>query len=252
MNKYINQRLKGLLAILNSVNESTLLSASASKGAARAYFINNFLKQVIPTDLRISTSGEITDEHENITGELDIIIENGQFPSIPMLGIDNSRIFFSESVAAVIEVKSNLKNQWTEVVATGQKLNSINRSFRTNYAVGKKGPTVIQVQGNFANLGLGKIAPQPEDFMKTKIPYFVVGYQGWENASTIKLKLEENSEFISGILQLDKELFISNNVFENYQSQGVSCLFDFLDCIHEASSFIKLATTDLHKYNLNI
>lgn len=248
MNKYLDQRLKGLLSILNNVSESTILSASASKGAARAYFVNNFLKQVIPTNLRISTNGEITDRDSNITGELDIIIENGQFPSIPMLGIENSRLFFSESVAAVIEVKSNLKNQWNEVLSTGEKLNKINRSFRSSLRSSKTGGTILQIPGDFSKNNLGQINPTPKDFMNRKIPYFVVGYQGWQDIVTIQNKQEENKNLICGILQLDKEFFTSNEAFSRYNSQGPMSLLDFLESIHDASSYIKMATTDLHQY----
>ena len=248
MNNFVAERLNGLLLSLNATYTSTAASASASKGAGRANFIETFLKQVIPPNLRISTSGEITDSNGNKTGELDIIIENGFFPSLPVSGSDSSRLYFSEGVAAVIEVKSNLKNQWKEVISTGGKILALDRKIEGGIMGGHKGPTVIQIPGNFSNRNFPKIAPPPQDVIRRKVPYFVVGYEGWESPEILTSKLLGSGGVISGILQLNSGRYVCSKAFGGVSSSGSLSLLAFINSIYEASSYMKTATADLLEY----
>lgn len=130
----LKSRLDSVLKMMNANYSGVAHSPSAVKGNARANFINNYLEKVIPQGCRISTSGEIIDNLGGNTGELDIIIENGYFPSIPIVGETSSRLFFSEGVAAVIEVKSNIQGQWSEVIQTGEKVRKITRNIQASFA----------------------------------------------------------------------------------------------------------------------
>lgn len=247
-NPYVLERMNGLLAGLNATYVSTAASASAAKGAGRANFIDSFLKQVTPPGWRISTNGEITDAKGNKTGELDIIIENGFFPSLPVIGIESSRLYFAEGVAAVVEVKSNLKDQWGEVISTGKKLATLERRIKGGIMGGSSGPTYFQSPVEINNPSLPKMPPMPKNIIKEKVPYFVVGYKGWATRETVLAKLEEAEGRISGILQLDLAYFVGSAAFDQVRATGGLCLLGFLSSLNEASSYVKAATADLLSY----
>ena len=247
-NRYVVERLSGLLAGLNATYEATAASASASKGAGRANFIDSFLRQVIPPGWRISTNGEITDAKGEKTGELDVIIENGFFPSLPVIGVESSRLFFAEGAAAVIEVKSNLQDQWNDVLSTGKKLAGLDRHIKSGIMGGNRGPIIHQSPVIFSNPNLPKIPATPIDIIKTKVPYFVVGYKGWSSRETIEEKLLEAEGQVSGVLQLDKGYFVGSPAFDSVRVTGPLCLLALLSCISEASSYFKVATADLLSY----
>ncbi|WP_454801768.1 DUF6602 domain-containing protein [Mucilaginibacter phyllosphaerae] len=248
-NQHVIQRLRGLLDGLNSTSTATRTSSSASKGAGRSDFINNYLKQVIPTSLRISTGGEITDIKGSITGELDIIIENGHFPSLPLTGVESSRLLFAEGVAAVIEVKSNLANQWNEVLGTGSKLFQLERKISGGMMMGSYGTTIMQIAGtDFSKNNLGKLPETPQSMIKRKVPYFVVGYHGWANSNTIDQKILESNGIVSGILQLDIEYFQGNSSFRNVSASREVSLLAFINSISEAASYIQIASANFLDY----
>lgn len=239
------ERLSSVLDMLNANYRSVKNSPSAVKGVARSDFVNNYLKSSVPQGLRISTSGEIIDNQNNCTGELDIILENGYFPNIPILNIDSARLYFAESVAAVIEVKSNLQGQWQEAVATGEKLQAITRNFGnstvSSYHTGHV--TILNTVFNSPNL------PKVElPRILKKIPYFVVGYTGWEKNETLKAKLDDTKGVVSGILQLDRGVFISDDNFKSIEVNGPLSLLAFIDVIYESFNFIKSTNADLLAY----
>ncbi|HDH1371129.1 MULTISPECIES: DUF6602 domain-containing protein [Klebsiella pneumoniae complex] len=239
------ERLSSVLDMLNANYRSVKNSPSAVKGVARSDFVNNYLKSSVPQGLRISTSGEIIDNQNNCTGELDIILENGYFPNIPILNIDSARLYFAESVAAVIEVKSNLQGQWQEAVATGEKLQAITRNFGnstvSSYHTGHV--TILNTVFNSPNL------PKVElPRILKKIPYFVVGYTGWEKNETLKAKLDDTKGVVSGILQLDRGVFISDDNFKSIEANGPLSLLAFIDVIYESFNFIKSTNADLLAY----
>ncbi|QUG76361.1 hypothetical protein GKQ23_15725 [Erwinia sp. E602] len=249
--KMLEQKLKSVLAMLNANYEANQYSASAVKGLARSEFINNFLKSSVPQGLRISTSGEIIDSYNNQTGELDIVLENGYFPNIPTLNTDSSRLFFAEGVAAVVEVKSNLQGQWNEAVDTGRKLQSIRREFGSTSvsAHGVSNLMILDVTVNDPTLP--KIPMPPEMMMLKKTPYFVVGYKGWNTNKTLLEKLRENEDVITGVLQLDRGVFYTNDSFSGISATGPLCLLGFLHAIYQSYSFIKSTNANLLNYGMS-
>ena len=82
---------------------------NAMAGNERETFLREFLQQLFPSHRRFST-GAITDSTGNITGQVDIAVEYGFVPSFPMPST-TERLLLAESVALVIEVKSNLDDQ---------------------------------------------------------------------------------------------------------------------------------------------
>ncbi|TPW60940.1 DUF6602 domain-containing protein [Klebsiella aerogenes] len=248
VNIMLNERLSGVLHILNATHISGNHNPSAVKGEARSQFIKNYLNSVIPQGLRISTSGVIIDNKNNSTGELDIIIENGFTPNIPHVSIDSARLFFAEGVAAVIEVKSNLTGQWNEAISTGNKLHSVSRTFLNSSISSANSATVIMTNAKINNPALKPIPLPPQNRILNKIPYFIVGYTGWEKIETLQTKLNESNGVVSGILQLDKGFFVSGGGFKSITIQGASSLLAFINVIYESYSYIKSTNADLLSY----
>ena len=243
INPYILQRLKGLLSTINSNYESTIKSTSTGKGAGRANFVQLFLKETMPSNLRISTSGEITDDLGNLTGELDIVIENGALPSWPLIGTDTTRLFIPESVAAVIEVKSDLSNQWDQVIQTHSKVNNIKRDFGGGIYTTNNGTLVFKSN---VSVNSDEFPKAVEPNLHSKVPFFVVGYTGWQNIETLKGKLSETQ--ISGILQLDRGFFVSNSDFRLTVEGDARCLYAFIECIQIAAKAISNPNVDTIRY----
>lgn len=250
-NKILYQRLEAVQDMLNANYRSVINSPSAVKGVSRSDFINNYLKNSVPQGLRISTSGEIIDNQNNCTGELDIILENGHFPNIPIANVDSARLFFAEGVAAVIEVKSNLQSQWAEAVSTGSKLKEITREFGNTFASSYNGCQDIIFNMTIDNLEPPMDEMLPEARLLKNIPYFVVGYTGWEKIETLKSKLSENHGIISGILQIDKGFFIGDDGFKNLETVGPLSLLAFINVIYESFNYIKSTNADIFSYGRN-
>ena len=145
------------------------------------------------------------------TTQIDVVLEQPRSYSFPLLA-GGPRLYLAESVAAVIEVKSNLSNQWNEVLSTAVKLANIKRKFSsTSYqeileqlnqgriAIGPN-TDVDSVRG-----GLEHMTRQAENIGEERIRFFVVGFTGWAQNDTIISKLED--EKIDGILQIDRRVF---------------------------------------------
>jgi hypothetical protein len=112
--------------------------SSASRGRERQLFVEAFLSQVLPVPFRFGT-GDITDGSGVKTGEIDIVVEYPFGPSFPLLGAPSTRLYLAESVAAVIEVKSDLAAQWSQVKRSAAAVASITR--RPDLAV--QGDTIM-------------------------------------------------------------------------------------------------------------
>jgi hypothetical protein len=245
MNQFLETRLSGLLGSLQVTALATTENASATKGHARASFINSFLANIIPPSLRISQSGQITDKDGNITGELDVVIENGQFPSIPVSAIDDSKVFFAEGVAAVIEVKSNLVSQWEQVLKTSEKVATISRKYKGGISF-KNNITQITIPGaDFSKANLGRVEPS---YLDVHVPFFVVGYKGWPDDIKLLSNLNQGSKKIYGILQIEEPRFVGFTNDKIINSRGTHALLAFLKCIHEVSSAMQIAVADIEAY----
>ncbi|WP_138553671.1 DUF6602 domain-containing protein [Pseudoalteromonas rubra] len=78
------------------------------KGYGREALVNIFLKEHLPDSIEYLT-GEIFDEFDKRSGQVDIILQSKSFPKVPLLG--NTQLVYSDAVMAAIEVKSNLTKQ---------------------------------------------------------------------------------------------------------------------------------------------
>ena len=179
-NQHVLQRLEGLQSILKGVHQSSIGLSSATTGQERAAFIDQFLSQVLPPIYRFGT-GDVTDTYGARSGQLDVVVEYPIAPSLPIVGAGQTRLYLAESVAAVIEVKSNLSGQWNEAIHTSDLLAPLRKRF--------------DIQVSFLDL--------------PGIPLFAVGYTGWMTMSTLQDHLAR-APHIHGALLINPGLYVSN------------------------------------------
>jgi hypothetical protein len=122
---YFEKKSQELLAKFNTSCEQ---NASRNLGDNREIFINDFLKSSLPPKLTVQ-SGEILDNKDLKTGQLDTIITRDDAPSLDFGG---KNTYLAEGVFGVIEVKSNLtKDKVKEAAKTLQKVSKLEISHPT-------------------------------------------------------------------------------------------------------------------------
>lgn len=204
-NQHILSRLLGIQEKLKALHKSVETASSATKGDDRELFINEFLSEVLPPQFRFG-HGDITDLSGKRSGQVDIVVEYPFFPSLP-IGKGSSRLYLAEGVAAVIEVKSDVANQWDQVKNTSQQLQLLRRGYGSN-----------------------------DVSTPRYIPLFAVGYKGWSKTETLNQKLAEG--VVSGILVIDPGLFVWNPPLYIGQNSltksayGAWSLWAFIVCLH--------------------
>ncbi|HEY2784558.1 MAG TPA: DUF6602 domain-containing protein [Fimbriiglobus sp.] len=113
INSTLMSRLKGLKDHLLAGYNCGDRMSSSSKGEERENIIKELIQPAIPSYYR-TAKGDITDKYGSSSGQLDIVIENSLLPCLPSPAGDGPRLYLAEGVAAVIEVKSSLKDEWTD------------------------------------------------------------------------------------------------------------------------------------------
>jgi hypothetical protein len=211
------QRLTGLQAILQGVHQSSIGLSSATIGQERAAFIDEFLGKVLPPIYRFGT-GDATDSNGLRSGQLDVVVEFPFAPSLPMVGSGQTRLYLAESVAAVIEVKSNLSRQWEDAVRTSNALAALTRKFGMSMFFGS-GPSL-------------------------RIPLLAVGYTGWNTMQTLQGHLS-NAPNIEGALVIDAGLYASKS---GISAQGPLALWGLIVDLHRITSSLQSATPDPNTY----
>jgi hypothetical protein len=221
-NQFVYERLAGIQHVLIGVHRSGAPMSAASRGDERQAFVGSFLANVLPTTFRFG-SGDATDEHGHRSGQLDVVIEYPFSPSLPSFGsAANTRLYLAESVAAVVEVKSNVAAQWDEAKRTAAKLAPLRRAF----------------EGGMMMFGDG-----PSD----RISLFVAGYTGWNTLETLKRNLDECPD-IAGVLVIDRGLFVSSAEFGGVQATGPWALWGLISCLHRITNSLQAASTDPQSY----
>src|SRR5262245_1892719 len=124
-NPHLLSRLEAVQNMLLSLHRGGAMMSAATKGREREHFVHEFLEQVLPP-LHRAGSGDITDSLGQRSGQADIVIEHPLLPSLRQIG-GRERLYLAESVAAVIEVKSNLSSQWDEVEKTAREVKKLRR-----------------------------------------------------------------------------------------------------------------------------
>jgi hypothetical protein len=163
---------------------------SASKGTERETFAHDFLEAVFPAPFRFG-SGAVTDSEGNLSGQIDIVIEHPFLPSFPMPG-GSERLYLAESVAAVLEIKSNLADQWDQVEGSVAKFRKIKRRWGA----------ATRITGNTTSVFMPSVVP---------IPYVAIGYTGFKTIKQMENRFQGQpaDDLPHAILTIDSGVFIS-------------------------------------------
>lgn len=221
-NKYILGRLQGIQMMLMAAHKGSTVASNNTKGKERESFINLFLSNILPPHFRFG-SGEITDLSGNLSGQIDIVIE---YPLLPSIQIPTSsaetRLYLAEGVAAAIEVKSDLNDQWQQVKQTAEKVKQLRRRFS-------------------ASRGL---APN-------RVPLFAVGYTGWKSTDTLLQRLKEG--IVDGILIIDEGFFVWNHTILPVAQlpgtvTGAWALWGLIIALHRLGISLQSTSLDLALY----
>ncbi|HQZ67084.1 MAG TPA: hypothetical protein PLY87_18460 [Planctomycetaceae bacterium] len=232
-NRHIAARLEAMLALLLHAHGGGRSMSAASKGTERELFVNDFLSQVFPPHFRFG-SGDITDSEENKSGQIDVVIEYPNLYSFPILN-SATRLYLAEAVAVALEIKSDLKKQWSEVESTAMKTKSLKRRFENSRMreLADRYDAIGDDRSKFRAYELRQAASHllaPRD----DIPLFVVGYKGWAKMETLTKHL--NSSQVDAVLQLDNRFFVERGPELAIQNMGPMCLMAFLElvtaCLH--------------------
>lgn len=230
----LDQRLDGIFKLILSTYESAGGMSSASKGTERELVVSLLLKEVFPPHYRFS-SGDIVDKDKRQTGQVDIVLENPIGYSFPAVQ-GGPRLFLAENVAAVIEVKSNLQNQWSEVLASSAKVAKLRRSFTSDLLAQALGQVITGKANTDKVEDVDKLkrdllaaANDKKNIGNQRIPYYVVGFKGWKKDDTIvDKKLLDNR--IDGILILESKKFFTKSGREagSEKTEGNKSILAFL------------------------
>lgn len=208
----------------------------------RELFVRHFLDKVIPPVFRIGT-GEAVDRFATRSGQLDIVVEYPFFPCLSGLP-GEVQIYLAESVAAIIEIKSDLTKQWDELVATHTKIRELKRDIDDpppHEFYGSRlmdGPEYRVVSDD--HLG---------PFTYTEIPMFAVGYKGPAQLDTLRDKLV--SQGLSGILVLERQLYCGIARGQVVKAQGNCSLWAFVCAVTDSARALLHSTFDPMSYTSN-
>lgn len=170
--KSISKILEASFSLSSSVaNHSSIL------GDARESFIRDILRKFLPANVVIG-SGQITDQHDNYSKQIDIIIYRDDFPVLRTFG--SSDVYLIEGVIATIEIKSTLKAE------------TLIEALDNCKSVKNLKPTLLSASMNdFSNHVYGYDFLQLDIREKSSItnmllpPCFIFGYTGLSNKSKL-------------------------------------------------------------------
>lgn len=194
------QAMQGLHHMMIGHHQYGQPLSSSTKGDVREDFIKDFLSKALPSHYRFG-GGDIVDSTGQKTGEVDIVIENPFTPSFPLT--KNDRLYVAEGVAAVIEVKSDIKRDFKDVLKKASEIKLLNRKISVIISSGQ-----VNLQ---------------------KIPFYAVGYFGFRQLEELKQKMIQSKD-IDGIFIVNLPMFFKKDSIWSY---GVVSLFDFLFDLNE-------------------
>lgn len=186
------QRLNGIRDVLVAHHAAGAMLPSAAKGSEREVLVRDFLARVFPPSFRFG-SGAVVDGSGAESGQLDVVVEFPFFPSFPTPGADE-RLYLAESVAFVIEVKSNLSKQWHQVEQTAERLRPLKRSWCSSLLLGKDG--VFEIG----------------DASESRIPLVTVAFTGHTSVEAVEAQLARTPEGKrpDSVLVIDSGVYVSH------------------------------------------
>jgi len=223
-NTHVANRLAGIQTILTGVHQASASMSAGTKGTERQAFIEGFLSKVLPPIYRFGT-GDATDVSGNRSGQLDVVIEYPFSPSLPSVSgaasTGTTRLYLAESIASVVEVKSDISKQWSEAQKTAAGLATVRRTFGATMSMG--------------------IPPTAE------IPLFIASYTGWKTVATLQTNLAATPE-VAGILVIDAGLFVSSPSYGGVIATGVWALWGLIGVLHLIANGLQAASTNPFGY----
>lgn len=228
-NQHLSSRLSAVFAALDAGYSAGLEMSSASKGAERELFVSTFLDEVFPPHYRFGT-GDVTDSYNLKSGQVDIVLEHAHGFSFPVIN-NGPRMFLAESVAAVIEVKSDISNQWNEVLSTTSKIKALNRKFASDHLtqiIASIESGTMDFPNDAGQLDQLKRAQQnTEGQGEPKIPVYAVGFKGWKTLETLKDKVADSD--VDGVFIISERLFVGSRS----SAIGLNSMLAFLHSLGE-------------------
>lgn len=217
-NPYLENRLLGIQQALIAQHTGGKSLPNASIGSERETFLREFLQKLFPAHRRFTT-GSITDAQGLISGQVDIAVEYPFIPSFPMPGTDE-RLLLAESVAMVIEVKSNLSSQWQEVCNTVGKVKALQRNLNPVMTLGETNEATI--------------------------PCVAVGYMGYQTLEPLHKRLFDTPEQ----QRPDGVLVINPGIFWGFglSAESTWALYALCIVINSTLTNLAFATPDLLAY----
>jgi hypothetical protein len=227
MNKHLSNRLVAIRSCLMAHHQGGKGLPSDTTGGERQILIDQYLAQVLPPIYRFG-SGVILDSSGRSTRALDIVIELPLAPNFPQVG-GQRRLYLCESVAAVLEVKSNLSKQWDEAKATITSVKRLERILRQRSGL------------------LLESSPTPGIEAGNRLPCYVVAYEGQKSAKILKRLIEKTGveSRPDGILVLDSGAFSG----QTGQAEGAGGLFQFVaELVALTNATLQIAFPSLGDY----
>lgn len=224
-NPHLVARLTGIQHALMAQHMGGRGLPNATIGSERETFLREFLGKVFPSHYRF-TSGAITDSSGGISGQVDIAVEYPFLPSFPMPA-SGERLLLAESVAAVIEVKSDLSGQWGQVQSTIRALRPLRRRWKG---------TVSLFGGG---IGFGGDSETP-------IPVIAVGYTGHTTLDGLRQRLltTADHERPDAAFVVESGCFIGFGI-EAFGSLGV---YAFCAALSQLTAAVAAAESNLFQY----
>lgn len=224
-NEHLSSRISSIFNSLEVGFEAGATMSSASKGVERELIVSTLFREIFPPHFRFS-SGDITDSNNQKSGQVDIVLEYAHGFSFPMLS-GGPRLFLSENVAAVIEVKSDVAGQWDEVCETATKVKNLERKFAhqrfTEFVSG------IQSGAINANEQTLRLLQQATKNTKgkgeSKIPFYAIGFNGWKKKETIEQKVQSSN--VDGVFVVKEKI----SVGPTGTTTGLNSMLAFIQAI---------------------
>ena len=165
----LRERVEGIQKILMAHHAAGVRLPTACKGSEREILVREFLAKVLPPPFRFGT-GMVMDSEGRMSGQLDIVVEFPFLPSFPTPGAPE-RVYLADSVAFVVEVKSNLSTQWGQVEDKAAQMAPLRRNWTQHWHYGPRG------------------YPESPGPKESQIPFIAVGFEGFATANSLKRKI---------------------------------------------------------------
>jgi uncharacterized protein DUF6602 len=192
MNQHVRSRIKAIQDSLLATYRGGAGLPSAMVGGERELVLHGLLRETLPPIYRFG-QGVITDATSQLTGQIDLVMELPFGPSLPMPA-GSHRLYLAESVAAVIEIKSDLSSQWRDMENTIRLVRQLDRDpgHPTRF-VTEESPLpdkrITEIQG---------------------IPCYAVGFRGFSTVERLcqRLEMTEPAARPHGALVIESGAFV--------------------------------------------